>query len=331
MVQINKFINDLVDNIKSSQIYTFADDTKIVHPIGSSSDFCSLQGDLNAVIEWSTMNNMQLNKDKFELISHSVHNNIDSIETFNKLPFHSTYQAYNTGDDYVFPTTVVRDLGLFINSHLNWDDHISKLCKVGRQISGWILNVFFSRKSDVLITLFNSLVRSRLEYVCQVWDPIKINQIDALEDIQRRFTSKFTDSRNLNYWERLKKFKMMSLQRRREKLTILFVWRIKYNRAPNVINLIFVKTITRSSERALVKPMPKVGGSLLTLYENSFAVKAAKLWNKLPVKITKIDSFNAFREKLDTLLELYPDKPPVRGYYHTNSNSLLEYKTVNSV
>ena len=50
----------------------------------------------------------------------------------------------------------------------------------------------------------------------------------------------------------------MSLQRRREKLTVLFVWRIKYNRAPNVINLSFLETTTKSTERAIRYAAPAI-------------------------------------------------------------------------
>ena len=74
--------------------------------------------------------------------------------------------------------------------------------------------------------------------------------------------------------------------------------------------------------------MPKVHGKLLSLYENSFSVSSAKLWNKLPQKLADIDSFNVFQKKLTDYLKMYPDKPPVSGYYHLNSNSLLDYPSV---
>ena len=169
-----------------------------------------------------------------------------------------------------------------------------------------------------------------MEYCCQIWDPSQINQINALEQVQRYFTSKLKNLDNLNYWERMKKLGIMSLQRRREKLTILLVWKIKYNLIPNVIDLKFIETKTRTCKKAIVRPLPKVKGNLLTLFENSFAVKAAKLWNKLPQNIANIDSFSVFKIKLDALLKLYPDHPPVRGYYHQYSNSLLGYTTLNA-
>ena len=199
---------------------------------------------------------------------------------------------------------------------------------MGKQLSGWILNVFFSRDKSVMLTLFNSLVRSRLEYCCEVWNPYKINHISALEKVQRSFTSKINSVKDLNYWDRLKALKIMSLQRRREKLIILFVFKIKNNMVPNDIGLKFVCNNRRSHMQAVVKSMPKNRGKLLTLYENSFVVKAAKLWNKLPHQISTITSHSVFRNKLDAYLNLYPDCPPVSGYYHVNTNSLIDYATI---
>ena len=122
----------------------------------------------------------------------------------------------------------------------------------------------------------------------------------------------------------MKKLEVQSLQRRREKLTLLMVWKIKYNCAPNEINLCFVDTKTKSTSKAIVRPMPRVKGSVLSLFENSFAVKAAKLWNKLPANITSIDTFFTFQNKLNAFLKLFPDNPLIKGYYHLNSNSLLD-------
>ena len=97
---------------------------------------------------------------------------------------------------------------------------------------------------------------------------------------------------------------------------------------PNDINLEFSFNYRKSGHIAIIKPMPKVKGKLLSLFENSFQIKAAKLWNKIPNRITSIEKLNTFKKALDDYLVQYPDKPPVKGYFHANNNSLLEYKTI---
>ena len=104
--------------------------------------------------------------------------------------------------------------GIVINSEMDWDMHITKLCNNAKRISSWILNVFRNRSKQVMLSLYSSLVRSRLEYCCQVWDPYKVKHINALEQIQKIFTRKIDFMKDFDYWTRLKKLGIMSLQRR---------------------------------------------------------------------------------------------------------------------
>ena len=81
-----------------------------------------------------------------------------------------------------------------------------------------------------MLTLWKSLVRPRLEYCCQLWSPSKVTEISALEAPQRTFTSKIQGFQHLNYWERIKKLQLFSLQRRRERYAIIYVWKILEDR-----------------------------------------------------------------------------------------------------
>ena len=79
----------------------------------------------------------------------------------------------------------------------------------------------------------------RLEYCSAAWNPHKIGEIEQLEAVQRSFTSKIENMEHLNYWERLAKLKLFSLQRRRERFLILHTWKIYKELAPNDLNLKF--------------------------------------------------------------------------------------------
>ena len=68
-----------------------------------------------------------------------------------------------------------------------------------------------------MVALFKSLVLPRLEYGCQLWSPTSVNQINAIENIQRKFTKHITGMHSLPYENRLKHLKLYSLQRRRDR------------------------------------------------------------------------------------------------------------------
>ena len=120
------YINDLVHSIKFSKIQTFADDTKVSLPIQTKQDQKNLQRDLNQINKWSTINNMVLNEDKYVLVCYKSQGN-KAKKLFNELPFAENETTYMAGKTIIYPSSTVRDLGITVNSDLNWKDHVTKL------------------------------------------------------------------------------------------------------------------------------------------------------------------------------------------------------------
>ena len=144
--------------------------------------------------------------------------------------------------------------------------------------------------------------------------------LSLVEGIQRTATSKIASISSLNYWQRLEQLKLMSLQRRRERYAIMYVFKILQNRVPNDVGISFYDN-PRLGIKAYVPPLPRCR-SQLSLFDSSFAVRGPVLWNLLPKTLNTIDSFNVFKEKLDEFIMNFPDMPPVNGYTTANTNSL---------
>ncbi len=304
-------------------MYTFADDTKLISKISSVDDTFVLQNNLNFIISWSEQNKMVLNNKKFEFLSHKSPSNVKSSKFLSVLPFFNLTELYHASNLFEIPkSSFVRDLGVLVDESLNWKLHIDKLTNRCRQLCSWALSVFHTRQAYPMLTIFKSLILSRLEYCSLVWNPYQIQDIDRIEQIQRKFTSKIDGMADKNYWERLSSLNILSLQRRREKAIIVHVWKILNGLCPNSIDLQFKEHARSSAIKAVVKPLPKLSGKILTLYENSFAIKSAQLWNILPPNLTKINALLNFQVSLDNFLKKIPDKPPVAGYPHSSNNSL---------
>ena len=161
-----------------------------------------------------------LHEGKFELLCHTT----GKPKLFHELPFTSQYFEYTTKDGTVItPCSIVKDLGVFVSSNLSWTPHINILADNGRKLIAWILSVFSDRSELTMMTLYNSIIRSRLEYLSPLWNPSKIEDIKTIEGVQRYFTSKITGLDNYTYWERLQKLNLLSLQRRRERFIIILI------------------------------------------------------------------------------------------------------------
>ena len=61
--------------------------------------------------------------------------------------------------------------------------------------------------------------------------------IITLEGVQRYYTSKITSVSNLHYHDRLSALKIMSLQRRRERYSIIMIFKIINGFTPNDLQL----------------------------------------------------------------------------------------------
>ena len=71
--------------------------------------------------------------------------------------------------------------------------------------------------------------------------------------------------------------------------------------------------------------------SVSTAYDNSFGVKATRLWNLLPKSVNTIRTLDAFKVALGRFVEQFPDQPPVPGYTPPNSNSLLSWSVAGGI
>ena len=114
---------------------------------------------------------------------------------------------------------------------------------------GWVFIVCQSWKCSLMLTLLKYLVIPRLEYCCQLWNPWKAKDMQAVEAIQRMFTNNITELQFLNYCERLQECKLCSLQRRRERNIIICIWKITHHMVPNIDGTVGHRIETRKHQR----------------------------------------------------------------------------------
>ena len=192
--------------------------------------------------------------------------------------------------------------------------HISSLSKKCANLSGWILRKFYTRDCITMLTLFKSIVLSRLDYGPQLWSPLLINHITQLEKIQRSFTKHITEMNDMPYHEQLKSLGLYSLQGRREKYCMIYIWKIIEGLAPSISSPITRKCSGRRG-RSCVISHAKVGRVGALAY-NSFIRRSIRLYNGLPIHLRSISSCSVlrFKTQLDIFLGSVEDLPCLPGF-----------------
>lgn len=168
------YLNDVHSLLKSFKL-SFADDFKLYCIVDDVNNACFLQSQLDAFTVWCKTNRMELNADKCSVISFSR-----KRSTFNF--------DYKIGSTVLRRESVVKDLGVLLDSKLSFKEHIAFVASKASKTLGFIFRVAKQFKNiQCLKSLFCSLVRSILEYSSVVWAPYYQNSISRIEAIQRRF------------------------------------------------------------------------------------------------------------------------------------------------
>ncbi|CAK1592771.1 unnamed protein product [Parnassius mnemosyne] len=201
----NVFINDLDQQIRNSKVLLFADDLKIARVINCSNDSQFLQDDIDGLVNWCSINNVQLNPTKCYQISF----------TRKLSPFKMKYKINKEELQIV---DLIKDLGIFLDSKLTFIPQMDRMIEKASRTLGFILR---NSKTFKNITtkkiLFNTYVRSIIEYGSVKWSPqYKVHQL-RIERIQKRFMRNLAYCSNINdkklagYNEKLKFFGVDSL------------------------------------------------------------------------------------------------------------------------
>ena len=313
-------IGDIDEETLHSFVKSFADDTRATKSVKSIDDALLLQNDLDKIYEWTKNNNMELNDLKFELLRYGRDEHLKEETTYTS----PTGKTIETKD-------VVKDLGVYMTDNCLFNTQIDIIIEKAKNIISLILRSFNSRSRTAMITLYKSLVIPILEYCSVLWNPTAKTQIKRLEEIQKSFIRKIDNMRDKNYWDSLKELKVYSLQRRRERYRIIYIWKVLENLVPNINGKIQTRENPRLGRLCnVVIPDAK----LQNIRDGTLPIQGAKLFNILPKEIRDMRNvpLQKFKGALDMYLKQIPDEPQITGYTacrRASSNSLIEMSKIN--
>ena len=195
-----------------------------------------------------------------------------------------------------------------MSNDASFKEHINSIIKTAKNKMGWILRTFRTRDKKSMLTLWKSLVRPILDYCCQLWSPVEKGAIRDIESLQRTFTSKINEVKHLNYWARLRTLNLYSLERRRERYIILYVWKSMNNLSPSIG--IGTKWRARSGLTCDIRrPPTHASRKIQSKIRASLRNRGSELFNILPPTLISYMESNLgpFKRMLDEFLTTITD------------------------
>jgi len=192
---------------------------------------------------------------------------------------------------------VVKDLGVWIDPALSYDDHICEKINIANKMLGVIRRNFVDLDVHSFCLIYKALVRSHLEYASSVWNPYRKGQISDIESVQRKATKLIRGCRTLPYKERLAFLQLPTLKYRRYRGDMIEVFKIingLYDSkvVPTIIRNFDSRTRGNSFKLMVVRCKYDVS-------KYGFCNRVVNLWNSLSNTIVSSSSVNVFKNNLD--------------------------------
>ena len=285
-LSFNVFINDIFYFLEHGTLYNYADDNTVSFSTPDLDKLIQiLQSESQILLNWFHENCMQANPDKFQAIAVGE-------KTFAK------NLVLKISNSEIKCEKLVKLFGIDIDYQLNFDQHISSLCrKAGQQLNVLKrLSPFLSKLSR--LTIFYTFILSNFNYCPLAWHFCSENNSRKLEKIQERALRFVFSDFVSTYDELLLKANIPSLHIRRLKTMSIETFKVLNEMAPPVLsNLVRLRDNSRYNFRYNnILQVPQVR---TTKYgKNSFRYAAAVLWNSFPDKFRQVNNFSQFKSLL---------------------------------
>ncbi len=290
------YINDLPDDLISTP-RLFADDCLLYRIIDSHKDTTALQRDLTSLEAWERKWDMEFAEDKCKMLTITLKHK-RNIKTQN-------YQIHNYTLERV---DSAKYLGITIDSKLNFNSHISSICKKATSTRQFLQRTLPSCDKKTKAQTYTTFVRPILEYASTAWDPHTCtgtqHQVDALEAVQNksaRFATGLWKHQGSSVSAMKSELGWDLLQERRAKSRMLMVHKIKFGLVAIPAHLLPTKTTMTMVTRGATNKC-HVPHSRMIARERSFMSAAPSMWNRLPAYMTSEPDLEAFRGYLSSVV-----------------------------
>ena len=242
-------------------------------------------------MSWMAANFLQLNQDKTEVLLIGPEDQREKI-----LPKLHSFSLN--------PSQSVKNLGVILDSDLNFIPHIKNITKVGFYHLKNIARVRPFLSLATTEVLMHAFISSRLDYCNALLSGLPKKTINSLQLLQNSAARVLTRTRGREHITPiLKSLHWLPVRFRIDFKVLLLVFKSVNNLGPSYLSDLLSpyrppRTLRSSSTGLLT--IPRVGSK--THGEAAFSCYGPRLWNSLPVGLRAAETVDIFKRKLKTHL-----------------------------
>jgi hypothetical protein len=297
------YINDLVHEIKFSNIRLFADDTCLFIS-NQSKKYVNdkLNEDLYRFELWSNRWLIKFSAEKTESLRINNKMTNEKIEPLflNGHPIKEVYKH--------------KHLGITISYNLKWDEHINDVVNSCSKRLNMLRSLKFKLNKKTLEIIYFAFIRPKMDYGCVLFAGSSKSNLDKLDKIEIECIRIITGATRLSHRNKmLNEISWQLLADRRAYFVLCQLYQIVYNIAP-----IYLLNIYREIQdygethnyQLRNKGCVKKPFSRSIIYTQSFFPYSISLWNRLDTETKSASSLRSFkclvnRKYLDKKLNNY--------------------------
>ena len=285
----NIFVNDLFLFIEKCMLINYADDNTLSYSAKTFDVIMdALRFDTKNAIKWFTMNYMQANPDKFQVMIMKPICNRQDIPGVLDI---DGVQLQNQSD--------VKLLGITLDCKLQFNKHISNICeRASRQLNvlSRFKNIFSTEEKK---TMYKAFILANFGYCPIVWHFCGETNTRKMERIQERALRFMYNDLISDYNGLLNKAGMETLHLKRLKVLATEVFKSINDLNPSFMQRMFtvkVNSLGLRDENKLVQPQ----FDTITYGKRCFTYYGAHLWNLMPENVKGCINMYDFKQLLSS-------------------------------
>ena len=220
------------------------------------------------------MNKMIVNPDKFQAI------------VLNKKRSDLTNTNFDVDNQVIKSVSSVELLGIQIDGKLNFNLHMSKICKSAANHLNTLIRLKQFLNFHAKKVLINSYTISNFNYCSLVWMFSSANSVNKIESLQKQALRFLHDDFEPSYEDLLSKPGKSTMNVRRLRTLCVEIYKILNDLNPSFMNNIFKLKINGREDRDKYKLNSDISKwNQKAFGYKSFKVLGPKIWNNLPYHV----------------------------------------------